>query len=112
MNLKLTLAVAAVLVSGALVIPPAAEAYRVPTVTESIAEEFAGRLLRQLPGWRYRQYGYIDCRGGRISRTEWSCRVGWIYGRGCRRGRVRVRGGYIENGNKFYRSHASWRSGC
>jgi hypothetical protein len=112
MKSKATMAMTAVLVLAALAIPPVADAYRVPAITEGIAEEFTGRLLRRLPGWRYRQYGYNDCGGGRISRTEWSCRVGWVYGRGCRRGRVRVNGEYIENGVKFYSSHMSWTAGC
>lgn len=92
--------------------PAPSAAYRVPTVTEGIAEEFSYRLMRGVPGWRYRSDSYMDCSRGRISRTAWSCRVGWVYGYGCRRGRIRVEGSYISEGRKYYSSHAAWLPGC
>lgn len=95
-----------------LAMPGAASASRVPTVTQGIAEEMAGRNLRAFPGWRYRQYGYIDCAHGRINRTEWSCRVGWIHSGGCRRGRVRVYGEYVYEGRKFFASNFKGYRGC
>ena len=97
----------------AFLAPSPASATRVPTITRGIAEEFTYRNLRELPGWRYRSAGYVDCDRGRLSRTEWACRVGWIYGRGCRYGRVRVYGTRVDYaGRKFYASHAVWKVGC
>jgi hypothetical protein len=70
----------------------------VPAVDKRTAELVVGRSLRKdYPGWRRRDYGYIDCDGGRISRIHWACAVGWgTDGGRLRCGRARVTGEYID----------------
>lgn len=95
---------------------PAAEAFVVPTVDEPTAVQMTRSLLVKRPGWSFRTYGYIDCRGGRINRTHWRCRFAWTQGkRRCRIGRVQVFGvetkdniNYYEVHDKIYDCHASY----
>lgn len=54
------------------------------------AEDQASSLMRQEALWRYRTEGQLDCRRGRISGTEWSCRVWMRKGSKCGVGRIRV----------------------
>jgi len=67
-----------------------------PTVTLATAREFAGRLMRKsdFPIWR------IDCDGGRIDRTHWSCKVAIFYH--CLRGRIQVFGEGHRNGRRWF----------
>jgi len=95
-----------------LALPAAAGAAHRPTVTKAIAKEMTVRNLRDFAGWRKRESGYIDCNGGRIDRTTWSCRVGWVFNGGCRRGKVQVRGSHVEAGRKYYDSHLRGSKGC
>ncbi len=57
-----------------------------PTVTKPTAEEFAKRLMRKSSYsiWE------VDCDGGRLSRTRWTCKVAIFYH--CLRGRIQVFG--------------------
>lgn len=74
-----------------------------PTIREHQAEEDVAQFLhKNYAGWRYRQYGYIDCRNGRLNRYTWACRVGWRSGRKCRQGRVRIMNEYAEEGVVYY----------
>jgi hypothetical protein len=77
-----------------------------PVLRRPAAEQDTAQFLhKNVPGWRYRREGYIDCRGGRINAHTWACRVGW-YGSGhCRQGRVRITNEYREGGVTFYEAH-------
>jgi len=103
MKLRLLVSVAAVL--GVLALPASAPGAYVehPTITEQ--EAFRGTqhfLAKKYSGWRKRAAGYIDCRPGRINRYTWSCAVGWLAGRNCWQGRVRVENEYKEDGVVYY----------
>jgi len=80
------------------------EAYPVehPAIGEYIAEARVYRVLREYPGWRYRQVGYVDCRHGRINSYTWACRVGWANYGHCRQGRIRITNVYSENETVYY----------
>jgi hypothetical protein len=69
---------------------------RKPTVTEATAREFAGRVMRSSDYPIYR----IDCRGGRINRTHWTCKVAIFYH--CLRGRIQVRGDGYKKGRPWF----------
>jgi hypothetical protein len=90
---------------GALAIPaPAIGVYvEHPTIHEREAFERTQRFLaKEYSGWRKRSAGYIDCRHGRINRYIWSCAVGWLAGRNCWQGRVRVTNDYREDATVYY----------
>lgn len=77
-----------------------------PTVRRPIAErQTRGFLVQNYPSWRYRAFGFVDCRRGRINRYTWACRVGWGRGETCHRGRVRVTGKYREPRVNIYNVH-------
>jgi hypothetical protein len=84
---------------------------RPPTITRSAAERATRSLMHKVASWRRRSLGYYDCFGGKINRTNWTCRVAWIKGRRCFRGRVRVTGA-VKNNEKYVRSHISYRRVC
>lgn len=74
-----------------------------PTIHERAAKKDTAQFLhKNYPGWRYRQYGYVDCRNGRINRYTWTCRVGWVSGSKCRQGRARVMNEYREGSYVYY----------
>jgi hypothetical protein len=77
-----------------------------PTVTEPIARGFARRLMRQTEFsiWT------VDCHGGKIDRTHWSCSVHIFYH--CLRGRIRVTGSGHKNGRAWYRAKGSELRPC
>jgi hypothetical protein len=102
MKLKL-LAIA--LVVGALALPSTALGSYVehPTIHEREAEENTQHFLaKKYSGWRKRSAGYIDCRQGRINGYIWSCAVGWLAGRNCWQGRVRIENEYREDNVTYY----------
>jgi len=66
-------------------------------------------LARTFAGWRAREYGYIDCRYGRVNSYIWICAVGWIRGYNCKQGRVRVENEYAEGGITYYGIHFGYR---
>jgi hypothetical protein len=69
-----------------------------PTVTEGIAREFAWRLVRRSA---YADSVYrVDCRGGRIDRTHWACKVAIFYR--CLRSRIQVTGAGHKNGRPWF----------
>jgi len=84
---------------------------RAPTIRRPEAERATRSLLREISTWRYRALGFYDCFGGKVNRTEWSCRVAWIKGRRCFRGRVRVFG-YVKNRKRFVGSHIRYKRVC
>jgi hypothetical protein len=71
-----------------------------PTVTLHLARLLTVRTMRNsgLENW------WIDCRGGRIDRTHWSCKVSLFYH--CLRGRMRIWGAGYRNGRRWYGSQA------
>lgn len=98
--------------SGLTAIPQSSEAYYLPRVSPKLAEQQTYRLLRTYPGWRYRDYGFVDCRNGRISRASYACRFGYQRGSRCSRGRVRTVG-FNDGFERFYRSFLSgYRYDC
>ncbi len=96
--------VAAVLVGSFLVLASQAQGYANPhpLISERTAERGVLRFLHSYPGWRYRRYGYVDCRFGRINSYSWGCRVGWVGSGHCRLGRVRITNIYGEQGYTHY----------
>ena len=96
---------------GTLVLSSSAWAYIArPTIGEHQAEKDVAQFLhKNYPGWRYRQYGYLDCRNGRLNRYTWACRVGWLSGNKCRQGRVRVTNEYAEEGVVYYLASSALR---
>lgn len=52
----------------------------------------------------------VDCDGGRINRTHWSCSVHIFYH--CLRGRIRVSGAGHKNHRPYYRAKGSELSPC
>jgi hypothetical protein len=106
MKLKLAFAV----VAAFFVLVGSAQSYvEYPTIHEGEAESHAVHVLHDYPGWRYRNYGYVDCRNGRLNNYSWACRVGWISGSKCRQGRIRVENEYSEGRTIYYRSHTVLR---
>lgn len=90
-------------VLGALVIPSSAGAYvERPGIGEHSAELSVAKYVRQFPGWRYREDGFIECRRGRINGYMWACRVAWWTLPRCRHGRVRITNEYAERGVTYY----------
>jgi hypothetical protein len=77
-----------------------------PTVTKGIAREFSRRLMKQTDFsiWT------VDCNGGRINRTHWSCSVHIFYH--CLRGRIRVSGAGHKNHRPYYRAKGSELRPC
>lgn len=68
-----------------------------PTIHEREAEEDVQHTLaKKFRSWRHRDFGQIDCRGGRVNRFTWSCHVGWYWGRVCYTGRIRIMNQYRE----------------
>ncbi len=93
-----------------LAVPALSGAAAVPTVHLRDAEEFGGRALRNdYVGWRKRDSGYLDCRGGKVDRTHWACKFGWIRGQDCAIGKLQVYGEDFENGKPFYGVHIKGR---
>ena len=92
---------------SALVGSTSASAYiERPVLRRPTAEEDAAQFLhKNVPGWRYRREGYIDCRGGRINAHTWACRVGWWGAGHCRLGRIRITNEYHEHGITHYEVH-------
>lgn len=89
--------------AGALALSGSALAYvERPPIREHVAERRVAKYLRDYPGWRYREGGFIDCRQGRINGYAWACRVAWWSGRRCRHGRVRITNEYAERGVTYY----------
>ncbi len=102
MKLKLF---AIALAVGALTLPSSALGSYVehPTIHEREAEENTQHFLaKKYSGWRKRSAGYIDCRHGRINGYIWSCAVGWLAGRNCWQGRVRIENEYREDNVTYY----------
>lgn len=77
----------AVLMIGA-VGAPAAQAS--PKIGYHQAESAGYHNLRQVSIWRYRTYGALNCKNGRISRSDWSCRYYVEKGNTCGLGKIRV----------------------
>jgi len=77
-----------------------------PTVTKAVAREFSRRLMKQTDFsiWT------VDCDGGRINRTHWSCSVHIFYH--CLRGRIRVSGAGHKNHRPYYRAKGSELRPC
>lgn len=94
-------------VGAVLALVGSAEAYRYhPPLGQGQAERYARTFLfKKYPGWRYREAGYVDCRFGRINRYTRACRVGWVKGRNCWLGRLRVATSYVEGGAVYYKIH-------
>lgn len=73
------------------------------------------RLRREVEGWKHRTAGSVDCRGGRVDRTHWRCKVRWLYrvpgGERCRVGRFKVRGEGYRNGVAWYSTAGQWVNG-
>lgn len=69
-----------------------------PTVTKGIALEFSKRLMRKsdFSIW------WVDCDGGKINRTHWSCKVSIFYH--CLRGRIRVTGVGTKNHRPWFQA--------
>ncbi len=67
-----------------------------PTVTKPTAEEFAKRLMRKTSYsiWE------VDCDGGRLNRTHWSCKVSIFYH--CLRGRIQIFGEGYKDGRRWF----------
>ena len=84
---------------------------RPPTITRLAAERATRNVLHKFSTWRYRRVGFYDCFGGRLNRTEWVCRAGWVKGRRCFRGRVRVFG-VVENNEQYVNSVVRSRRTC
>jgi hypothetical protein len=84
---------------------------RAPTIRLGDATRATRNLLHGLPTWRNRRFGFYTCIGGKVNRTEWSCRVAWVIGRRCLRGRVRVKG-TVDNNEQFVHSHIVYRRTC
>jgi hypothetical protein len=83
-----------------------------PTVTLAFAEKGTRIFLRQnLGSWRHRSNGEVDCIGGKITRTRWSCHIAWIRGARCNVGRIQVFGAGHRNGRAIYRGHLRWQRG-
>jgi hypothetical protein len=77
-----------------------------PTIHERAAEEDAAQFLhKNYATWRYREEGYIDCRGGRLNRITWACRVGWIKGHNCWLGRMQIQNEDREGSTIYYNVH-------
>ena len=77
-----------------------------PTVTKAIAKEFSRRLMKQT------EYSIwtVNCNGGQINRTHWSCSVHIFYH--CLRGRIRVSGAGHKNHRPYYRAKGSELRPC
>jgi hypothetical protein len=77
-----------------------------PTVTLVVAKEFARRLMRKTDFsiWS------VDCKGGRINRIRWSCKVSIFYQ--CLRGRIQVYGAGYRDGRKFFGAHGGRLRRC
>lgn len=83
-----------------------------PKVTMQIARFWSLRVLhKKVPTWTYRKAGSLQCGGGRISRSQWRCRVSWIAGSVCHAGRVRVIGAGHEDHRAVYRAKVEYRNG-
>jgi hypothetical protein len=82
---------------------------RAPTVRKGLAIALVRRTLsKQQPGWRHRDYGYVDCDHGRVNRTHWRCRIGWGSDGGSQKcGRALVEGEAFENHRPYFAIH--WR---
>lgn len=105
--MKRLLAIAAVALASLPVfgaLAPIASAYiEHPYIGQHQAYVSTLRFLNEeYASWRYRTGGEIDCKGGRISSYEWSCRVNWQKGYGCVSGRTRVVNNYAENHSIWY----------
>ena len=83
-----------------------------PKVNLGIARSWSLRVLHnKVPTWTYRKAGSLQCGGGKISRSQWRCRVSWIAGSVCHAGRVRVIGAGHEHHRAVYQSKIEYRSG-
>lgn len=87
-----------------------------PTVNARKARLLVEKRLQQdVEGWKHRRAGSVDCRGGRVDRTHWRCKVRWLYrvpgGERCRVGRFKVRGEGYRNGVAWYSTAGQWVNG-
>jgi hypothetical protein len=73
---------------------------RKPTVTEEIARRFATRTLRKA-GY---EYAWTDCKGGRIDRIHWTCKVSLFVH--CLRSRMLIWGAGYRDGQPWYGSQS------
>jgi hypothetical protein len=97
------LGVLAALVAILVLSAPAAADNGRPTVQKADAERGAQHVLADIQSWRHRQFGFINCDGGKVNRYTWSCAVGWGRKHNCSRGRIRVVGTYPdEQGRGHY----------
>jgi hypothetical protein len=69
-------------------------------------------LWENLFGWRNRNLGTVDCRGGKVNYSRWRCRVAWIRRSVCNVGRVQIFGAGHRDGRPVYRAHAHWKRGA
>jgi len=113
MKRSLALAVGLLLLIPATAQSEVAQAsQRPPGVTPKTAKHYSLVLLRRSAGWRYRDAGYVDCRRGKINRITWVCRVAWVRGKRCLRGRVRVAGLIYEGRSSYNASFQGRRYRC
>jgi hypothetical protein len=83
-----------------------------PRITERVAHEHALALLhKKVPTWTYRTAGTLQCGGGKVSRSDWRCRVSWIAGSVCHAGRIRVIGAGHRNHVAIIDSKIEYESG-
>ena len=83
-----------------------------PKVTLGLARSWSLRLLhKQVPTWTYRTAGFLQCGGGKISRSQWRCRVEWIAGSVCHAGRIRVIGAGHEDHRPIFRDKIEYENG-
>jgi hypothetical protein len=83
-----------------------------PRITQKIAHDHALALLhKKVPTWTYRTAGNLQCGGGKVSRSDWRCRVSWIAGSVCHAGRIRVIGAGHRNHVAIIDSKIEYRNG-
>jgi hypothetical protein len=87
---------------------------RAPTVRRADAQYLTLAALHENRNWRQRDWGFVDCREGRINRTHWRCKLGWVNGAYCFQGRAQVEGAWFnpnEHNRPWFKT--SWRArGC
>lgn len=83
-----------------------------PPLSEPRARHYISHFLgNHYWSWRYREAGSINCAGGRVNWSTWSCGVNWISGRTCKEGRVLIHARYRAGFNRYsyfarYRGHS------
>ena len=93
-----------------MVATQSSEARRLPGVGPTYAKQRTFAVLRQLPIWRYRSLGFVDCSRGKINRTTWSCRYLIVKHHTCWRGRSQTFS-YWNNYQQAFYFHTSVRTG-